>query len=209
MDFAAGPIEEPPKEIFLLDQELDGISWGFRALLYAFFFFFGMKFIATPLDWEKLGGFWHLVNLPFHEAGHIFFGIFPPLITSAGGSLMQLIMPLVCGGTLLFKTRDTFGAAICLWWFGQNFLDIAPYIADARAGVMPLLGGNTGQNSPYGFHDWEFILGELRLLHLDQKLANFSFGIGKFIIIVSLIWGFLILWRAWFRPKSKKTTPYL
>jgi hypothetical protein len=49
--------------------------------------------------------FWHLVNLPFHEAGHIIFRPFGRLMTSLGGSMMQVLVPLVCMAVFLVKTR--------------------------------------------------------------------------------------------------------
>ena len=93
--------------------------------------------------------------------------VFGQFIGSLGGTLGQLLVPVICGIALL-RRHDTFGASVCLWWFGENFLDIAPYMADARAGELPLLGGNYGKSSPYGFHDWEFILGETGLLAWDK-----------------------------------------
>ncbi len=113
----------------------------------------------------------HLVNLPFREAGHVFFRPFGQFMTSLGGSMGQLLMPLICLLTLLLKTRDPFGAAVCGWWFGENLLDMAPYIGDARAGQLPLIGGNFGHSSPYGFHDWEYLL-DRKLL--KQRMLSFS-----------------------------------
>jgi hypothetical protein len=134
-----------------------------------------------------------LINLPFHEAGHIIFRPFGQFITSLGGTLGQLLMPLICMGTLLFKTRDPFGAAVTLWWFGENFLDIAPYMDDARAGDLPLIGGNFGHSSPYGFHDWEYLLTESNLIEYDHVLASIVFVIGIIIMLLSLVWaGFLL-----------------
>ena len=125
----------------------------------------GIKFMLAPLETNYVGeSFWHLINLPFHEAGHIIFRPFGRFMTSLGGSLAQLLMPLICLTVFLLKTKDTFAASFCLWWFGENFMDLAPYINDARTLTLPLLGGNTGRTSPYGFHDWEFILKESGLI---------------------------------------------
>ena len=111
--------------------------------------------MISPIDKNYANeSYMHLVNLPFHEAGHIFFRPFGSFMTSLGGTIGQLLMPLICLSVLLVKTRDTFGAAVTLWWFGQNFFDIAPYINDARSLSLPLVGGNFGHSSPYGFHDW-------------------------------------------------------
>lgn len=137
----------------------------------------------------------HLVNLPFHEAGHVLFRPFGKFVTTLGGTLGQLLIPLICGGSLLLKAHDYFGALVCAWWFGENFLDIAPYINDARAGVMPLLGGNTGQSSPYGFHDWEYLLTETGLLHYDHALAKLAHGAGAMLMIAALVCMAWILYR--------------
>ena len=137
----------------------------------------------------------HLINLPFHEAGHIFFRPLGRFMTSAGGSITQILVPLICLGVLLVQTRDAFGAGVCLWWTGQNFLDLAPYINDARAGVMPLVGGNTGRTSPYGFHDWEFLLTETGLLRYDHALARFAHLFGSMIMLLGIVWCGVILYR--------------
>jgi len=144
---------------FYVKPEANPLIFGGRVLVFITIFIWGLKFILKPLETNyAMDSFWHLVNLPFHEAGHIFFRPFGRFMTSLGGSLGQLLMPLVCLAVFLLKTRDTFAAALALWWFGQNFMDLAPYINDARSLTLPLLGGNTGRTSPYGFHDWEFIL---------------------------------------------------
>jgi len=144
----------------------------------------------------------HLINLPFHEAGHIFFAPFGRLIASLGGTLGQLLMPCICLITLLLQTKDPFGASVALWWLGQNFMDIAPYINDARSLTLPLLGGNTGDSSPYGFHDWQFILTELHLLKYDHGLAAFSHGAGTLIMLTSSLWGAAVLIKHYKKIKS-------
>jgi len=96
---------------------------------------------------------------------------------------------------LLVKTRDPFGASVAMWWFGENFLDIAPYINDANRLVLPLLGGNTGQTAPYGFHDWEYILTEAGIVGHAQTIANISFIIGAFTMLTALCWAGYILYQ--------------
>jgi hypothetical protein len=106
-----------------------------------------------------------------------------------------LLVPFVCLAVLLWQTRDPFGGAVSFWWFGENFLDIAPYINDARAGVLPLVGGNTGHSSPYGFHDWEFLLTESGLLRYDHILANFSHVFGSLLMALAIAWAGYILFQ--------------
>ena len=87
----------------------------------------------------------HLPDLIFHEAGHILFSPLGRFMTVLGGSLTQLLVPLVCAGAFLWQTRDAFGAAIAVWWAGQNLIDLAPYINDARDLQLVLLGGQDGR----------------------------------------------------------------
>ncbi len=82
-------------------------------------------------------------------------------------------------------------------WIGENFLDIAPYIGDAGAGVLSLLGGNFGHSSLYGFHDWEFFLTETGLLSYDQVLARLSHGVGSVIMLLAVAWGGYIHWKTY------------
>lgn len=171
--------------------------WWPHAFLWAVFVVWGWSYMLESLHdlgWDS--GFLHAVNLPFHEAGHVIFGVFGEFIGSLGGTLGQLLIPVVCAIALLRTNHDTFGASLCLWWFGQNFLDIAPYMADARAGELPLLGGNQGKSSPYGFHDWEFILGETGLLAWDHVLATITLNGGRLIMLAAMAWGAWLLWRA-------------
>jgi hypothetical protein len=98
-------------------------------------------------------------------------------------------------GAFLFFTRDPFAGSVAFWWFGQNFMDLAPYINDARAGVLPLLGGNTGRNAPYGFHDWEFILKESGLIRYDHAIAQISHKTGIVILLLAFLWGGYLLFR--------------
>ena len=177
-----------------LPIEVNPIVWGLRLGLLVILIVWGSKFILASIDSDvTLKSFWHLVNLPFHEAGHIFFRPFGRLITSLGGSLGQILMPLVCLVVFLVKTRDPFAGSFALWWTGQNFIDIAPYINDARSLSLPLLGGNVGKTSPYGFHDWEFILRETGLIRMDHTLARLSHATGSLLIITAIIWGGWIL----------------
>lgn len=165
-----------------------------RLLLWLMLLVYSFQFIFSAIASNTAGGsIIHLVNLPFHEAGHILFYPMGSFMASLGGSLFQLMVPLICCGVLLVQTRDTFGASVCFWWFGENFLDLAPYINDARAGVLPLIGGNTGRTSPYGFHDWEFILTESGLIRFDQVIAKMAHLFGSLFMIIAIIWaGYLL-----------------
>lgn len=182
--------------LFHVEPDTNPLYFGGRALLFVVLFIWGLKLISSSVDsGDVMKSFFHLVNLPFHEAGHIFFRPFGRFMTSLGGSLFQLLMPLICMVVFLLSARDPYGASLSFWWFGENFLDLAPYINDARRQVLPLLGGNTGRTSPYGFHDWEFILKEAGLIHYDHALAQFAHTLGILIMVAAYVWAAYILFK--------------
>ncbi len=181
---------------FFVKPETNPLIFGARVLLFLIILVWGLIFIFSAMESNTIGNsFWHLVNLPFHEAGHIIFRPLGRFMTSLGGTLGQLLMPLICLVVFIVKTRDPFAASFSMWWLGVNFLDIAPYINDARSRTLPLLGGNTGRTSPYGFHDWEFILRESGLIKYDHLLANFSYKIGTVLMMCAFLWGSYILFK--------------
>jgi hypothetical protein len=168
-----------------------------------------LRFAAHPLDYSTIGGsFLHLVNLPFHEAGHIFFAPFGRFFMSLGGSLTQVLVPLVCAVAFVRKP-DLFGAAVALWWAGQNLVDLGPYIADARALQIPLLGGATG--AEVEGHDWEAILQTLGWLHLDRRIGMIAHVVGSATMIAAVAGGAWIAWTDHRNSSSQtfpRTTPY-
>jgi hypothetical protein len=146
--------------------------------------------------------FLHNINLVFHEAGHVLFQPFGRLMMFLGGSLFQVLLPLILAGAFLLVNRDAFGASVCLWWTGQSLMDIAPYIADARALRLPLLSGGTGADSP-GTHDWANILRRLGLLNQDIQIATAVDLFGSILLILSLVWGGIML-RIYYRNIAKE-----
>lgn len=182
--------------IFSSPDEVNTLSVIGRAVVLLGMIVWGGKLIFVSIESNAAGDSWlHLINLPFHEAGHVFFRPFGSFMTSMGGTLVQLLVPLVCTAVLLLKTRDPFGTAVCFWWFGENFLDIAPYINDARAGELPLVGGNFGHSSPYGFHDWEYLLTETGLLRYDHLLAKVSHVAGSLFMTLAVVWAGSVVYR--------------
>jgi hypothetical protein len=135
----------------------------------------------------------HLPNLVFHEAGHVIFSPFGQFMTVLGGSLLQVAVPVIIAVAFL-RQGDRFGAAVGVWWAGQNLVDLAPYIADARRLEMTLLGGRTG--AEVEGHDWEYLLTTLGWLHLDQRLGRAAHVIGLTVMVAAIAYGTLLLLRA-------------
>jgi hypothetical protein len=128
------------------------------------------------------GGWVNFADLAFHEAGHMIFGVFGEYIGMWGGTLMQLLFPLAIA-IHFFRRGDAFSAYVVLCWFGQNFFHMAPYVKDATAQALPLVGG--------WIHDWHFILGRAGLLSMDQGIGNAVWYAGFAIIAYSVFMGIL------------------
>jgi len=160
-----------------------------RTILLLGLAFWTVSLLRTPLP--DLGdSFIHLVNLVSHEAGHIVFAPFGSFMMSLGGSLLQVLVPIVCAGTFLIQQEDPFGAAVCTWWAGESLVDLSPYIDDARTLQLMLLGGPA--NAVEG-HDWEAILTTMGWLHLDQALARSAWLVGACVMAGALVWAALIV----------------
>ncbi|MFL5560098.1 MAG: hypothetical protein ACJ79K_01360 [Gemmatimonadaceae bacterium] len=121
------------------------------------------------------------VNLPIHETGHIVFSPFGELVTALGGTLFQLIVPVIFVGYFL-RRRDQFAASVALWWVAENLWNISVYVADAQAQALPLVGG--------GEHDWAFILAELDVLQQDARIAAMVRFAGTLLFVVAILWGY-------------------
>ena len=181
--------------LFYVDPEAGNFILIGHALVLLILFSWGMKFVFSSVGSNYSGeSFLHLVNLPFHEAGHILFRVFGQFMATLGGSLTQLLVPLICLSAFLFKTRDTFGASVSLWWLGENLIDLAPYINDARDLNLVLLGGVTGKDVD-DFHDWEFILRKLGWLEYDHALAKISHMTGTLLMTCAVCWGGFLLFK--------------
>jgi hypothetical protein len=114
------------------------------------------------------GGLLDLVFVPVHEGGHLLFRWFGEFMAVAGGTFLQLAAPFSLAVYFAFQ-RNAVGVSFCLFFFFQQFLPIAVYMADARAQQLPLL---TVGDSEYVIHDWNYLFGKLGLLEHDVQIAG-------------------------------------
>ncbi len=122
-------------------------------------------------------------NLAFHEAGHMVYGIFGETLGLYGGVLGQLTFPVVVMIVFFFR-REAQSVVVGAIWAAQNLFNIARYMADARAGELPLVGG--------GEHDFLHIFTRWGVLHRDLSIASNTRMIGWIVIIAALAW---LAWR--------------
>lgn len=183
------------------DGATDSITFYGRVAVFLGLLWWGRIFIVTPLETNYTGeSFLHLINLPFHEVGHLVFSPFGRFMMILGGSLGQVLMPLICPGTFLLKTRDPFGASVALWWTAESIMDVAPYINDARDMELILLGGVTGKETDG--HDWNNLLTMTGLLNWDHRLAHLACNIGILLMLAAFVWGGIVLARQYQRQRG-------
>ena len=171
------------KQVSTTNSASEARFW-LNLVLYVVFLLWGFNFIFMGIDWNKVGGsFLHGPDLIFHEAGHVLFMPLGRFMSVLGGSLFQILLPVLLTLAFIYKNRDQFSASITFWWAGQNCIDVAPYIDDARARQLPLLGGNEAG------HDWYNLLSQLGLLDWDHFLARCVYAAGVLVILSSFYWG--------------------
>ena len=73
---------------------------------------------------------------------------------------------------------------------GQNFTDVAIYIADARTRSLPLIGDMWVES-----HDWYNLLSMMNVLKYDDTIALISHYTGMIIMISAIIWWIRIIVR--------------
>lgn len=146
-------------------------------------------FAAVSLAFHALGAqgwvpILDSANLALHEAGHPLTGILSNRLAVYGGTLFQLAFPLAVA-VHFHRRGHAAGAAAGAVWLGENLLNVARYMADARVQLLPLVGG--------GDHDWAEIFSRWRILHLDTRVA----GLTRFVAVALMAWALWRLYRQW------------
>lgn len=132
------------------------------------------------------GGFLFIdmANLVVHEGGHNLFMWFGPTLHLWGGTLLQWLVPFLLAAYFL-KQRETAGFVFCLFFFFENWLYTATYMADARAQVLPLV---TTGDPDFAEHDFYRIFTNLGVLSYDTKIAAVVRLLGWCGMIGVVIW---------------------
>ena len=117
------------------------------------------------------------LNLLVHEAGHLCFAAFGPFWNAAGGTIMQLLVPLVIAAHF-WQYRSVLGMQVGLLWLGQNCIDVSVYVADARSQSLELLANTQ--------HDWNYLLARTGLLDYDLVIA-YLFCVAAMLCLIGLL----------------------
>jgi len=144
---------------------------------------FTLYFVWIALD-PMQGSFLDNVDLPIHEFGHLLFRPFGQFLMVAGGSLFQVIMPVIFVGYFIWQ-RSFYSAAIVLFWVGQSILNVWVYAADAVVMKLVLTSGFTGSEG--SFHDWNYLLTATGLLSSTKIVAGAIRLAGTLVIISAVV----------------------
>ncbi len=137
------------------------------------------------IAWNPMmGSFLDNVDLPIHETGHLLFRIFGEFMMIAGGSLFQVIFPVVFVGYFIWQ-KSYYSAAIVSLWVGQSILNVWVYASDALVMQLVLTSGFTGTEG--SFHDWNYLLTAMGLLNSTKAVAGIIRLAGTVTIIFASV----------------------
>ncbi len=136
------------------------------------------------------------VFVPIHEGGHLLFSYFGHTLMVAGGTLLQLGVPVMLAVYFTFQRQAT-GTAFCSFFFFENFQNVATYMADARAQELPLL---TVGDPEFVEHDWFSMFSQWGVLQYDTKIAAMVRAIGWLGMIAVVVW-------LWWKTRQDEQPP--
>ncbi len=139
------------------------------------------------------------LNLAFHEAGHLVFAAFGHIIHYLGGTLGQLLVPLILMVYFVIWRRQLTSAAFSCWWLGESLINVAIYMADARELALPLVGG--------GDHDWNELFFRFGLLDAESvtRISQSTHLAGVTIMLLGLAWCTTLALPPWRRDLLRDT----
>lgn len=159
-----------------LGRKPNHVKLGFAAAATLYF----LSIAYNPMG----GSFLDRVSLPLHEAGHVIFMPFGHFVSVAGGSLFQVLMPLIFLGYFI-REEKYYSASMVLFWVGQNIINVYVYAQDAVNMQLVLLGGLTGSEG--SFHDWNFLLTETGLINSTPRVAGSVRLLGTLCVITAAV----------------------
>ena len=164
-----------------------GKNWLVRLPLLLFFVYVLIRHLSDPLYASILGP----LNLGIHELGHLVFGFMGQFLGVAGGTLLQLIIPVFAVYNF-YRQSDFFAIALSFGWLSTNFFSVATYAADARNMELPLV-------TPFGtegvVHDWEYLLSTMNILIYDSLVGVIFRVLAVISMLICFALGAWVLWQ--------------
>lgn len=124
----------------------------------------------------------HIFILYIHEAGHLFFRIFGETLYIMGGSLFQIIVPIVW--FIVAKRESSPLSNVALFFIGISVMDVSIYVKDAENRLLPLIGGLSKTH-----HDWGKLFRHWDAIDLAYPIGEFLFWVGFILCIAGIFFG--------------------
>jgi hypothetical protein len=137
--------------------------------------------LGVYVVWLALAYRYHFidgVNLLVHEAGHVFFGFLGATLGVLGGTLLQLLFPIVFLA-YFWRRGQRFEAGVCGVWASESAMYTAEYMADAQLQALPLVGGH--------IHDWHWLFSRAGILGACEELG-LALHILASLAAISAVW---------------------
>lgn len=115
-----------------------------------------------------------LVDLGFHELGHLVTYPFSDRITAVMGSVAQVGVPFGLAVYFQWIRNDRIATSVCLTWAATAARDVSVYIRDAPHQQLELIGGE---------HDWAFLLADN--LHRSESLGRNVQAFGVLLLLTA------------------------
>lgn len=155
----------------------------------AFIIAFAMLAVLLVLDDNGFIPIIDYANIVFHEVGHFVFQVFGDTMGLYGGTLGQLLPPIICA-VVFWRQKSLVSLSVALLWLFENFFNIAGYMATARS-EGPIVLGPLG----WGYHDWAIILSRWGALHYDTTLATIVRAMGWMGLFSTLVFITYFWWQ--------------
>lgn len=156
---------------------------GYALLLYLLILLPIHLYTPTRMfDLPHLLWFTHLILLYIHEAGHLFFSVFGRTLSILGGSLLQVLVPVVWYGVAL-RERSSL-SNVALFFTGVSLVDVSIYVKDAAVLQLPLIGGLSKAH-----HDWRNLLRWWEMIDDAFVFGEIVFWCGMIIASSGVILG--------------------
>jgi hypothetical protein len=125
-----------------------------------------------------------MIDLFIHETGHLIFSIFGRFIGFLGGSLFQVIIPVVA--VIVFGRSSLKSIPFTFYWTGQSMINVSIYIGDAPYQHLKLI-------SRGAIHDWRWILNHVGMMDYAGDLAFIINTMGLLMCCVGIAIGIYIV----------------
>lgn len=175
-----------------------GRWWWWRAPIFAYLALQVLRPLREQGEWTLFSG----IVFGAHEFGHLFFAFLGEWWGVAGGSLMQVLVPIGAAAVVL-RSRDWFALTVCGVFLATSLAELSWYVADARTEMLDLVSFS----AEGAIHDWNYLLGRAGLLGQDLAIARALRFAGWTILLASTALAARLSWWMATEPAPRDGVP--